>query len=170
MRPDAWPAWRETLLAAREQRPQPARDDKVVTAWNGLAIGALAEAGVVLAEPAFVAAAGPPPGSWCPPTWSARVAVGSGARRAGAWSAPRPPWPRTTATSPRACSCCTRRPTSRCGPTSAEYLLDLALQHFLDTDGGFHDTADDAEALIARPKDTGDNATPCGTSALAGPC
>jgi uncharacterized protein YyaL (SSP411 family) len=34
---------RERLLAARAERPQPARDDKVVAAWNGLAITALVE-------------------------------------------------------------------------------------------------------------------------------
>lgn len=36
---------RTALFAARAQRPQPARDDKVVAAWNGLVITALAEAG-----------------------------------------------------------------------------------------------------------------------------
>ncbi len=48
---------REKLLAARTGRPQPARDDKVVSGWNGLAIGALAEAGKALAEPALTNAA-----------------------------------------------------------------------------------------------------------------
>ena len=39
------------LLAIREQRPQPARDDKVITSWNGLALAALAEAGRMLERP-----------------------------------------------------------------------------------------------------------------------
>lgn len=42
---------RTTLLAARAARPQPARDDKVVTAWNGFAVTALAEASVALQRP-----------------------------------------------------------------------------------------------------------------------
>ena len=50
-------ASRARLLKARNARPQPARDDKVVSGWNGLAIGALAKAGKALGEPAFTAAA-----------------------------------------------------------------------------------------------------------------
>ena len=42
------------LLRHRDERRQPARDDKVLTSWNGLAIGAFAEAGHVLGEGSFV--------------------------------------------------------------------------------------------------------------------
>lgn len=46
-----------TLFEARNQRPTPARDDKVVAAWNGMAISALARAGMVLNEPDWILAA-----------------------------------------------------------------------------------------------------------------
>ena len=45
------------LYAARAERPAPDRDDKVIASWNGLAIGALAEAGTALARPEWVDAA-----------------------------------------------------------------------------------------------------------------
>ncbi|MET3719367.1 MULTISPECIES: thioredoxin domain-containing protein [unclassified Arthrobacter] len=54
---DLWRRARPTLLAARNLRPQPARDDKVVAGWNGLAVAALAEAGAVLGREDLVAAA-----------------------------------------------------------------------------------------------------------------
>ncbi len=42
------------LLAARDKRPQPGLDDKVITGWNGLLISAFARAGVDLSEPAYL--------------------------------------------------------------------------------------------------------------------
>ena len=49
--------------------------------------------------------------------------------------------------------------------TRADAVLEVALTHFRAEDGGFHDTADDAEALVARPRDPSDNASPSGLSA-----
>jgi len=49
---------RVRLLAARERRPRPLKDDKVLTAWNGLMIAALAMAHRVLGDPAYLEAAG----------------------------------------------------------------------------------------------------------------
>ncbi|PSC67095.1 spermatogenesis-associated 20, partial [Micractinium conductrix] len=42
-------ACREKLFAAREKRPRPHRDDKIVAAWNGMSIAAFAQAARVLA-------------------------------------------------------------------------------------------------------------------------
>ena len=57
---EAWEALspaRAKLYAARERRPRPLLDDKVVAAWNGLGISALAFCGRVLGEPLYVEAA-----------------------------------------------------------------------------------------------------------------
>lgn len=52
-----WAAIRPRLYAARAKRPPPGLDDKVITAWNGLAISAFARAGLVLGEPRYTARA-----------------------------------------------------------------------------------------------------------------
>ncbi|WP_370518479.1 hypothetical protein [Nostocoides sp. HKS02] len=52
--------------------------------------------------------------------------------------------------------------------TVARRLLSTAVDQFGDDDGGFHDTAADAEPLLLRPRTTADNAEPSGQSALAG--
>ena len=46
---------KEALYKARNLRPKPATDNKVLTSWNGLAVSALAFAGVVLGEPELAA-------------------------------------------------------------------------------------------------------------------
>ena len=52
--------------------------------------------------------------------------------------------------------------------TKAGALLDDALARFRDdATGGFFDTADDAESLVMRPQDPGDNASPSGWSSVA---
>lgn len=59
--PEAEEAWRENitgrLLPARNQRPRPARDTKILTDWNALAIAALAHAYRAFGDPAYLAAA-----------------------------------------------------------------------------------------------------------------
>ena len=69
-----------------------------------------------------------------------------------------------------ACSRCTRPPARRAGSTAAVELLDVdprALRRRRRR-RAFFDTADDAEALLHRPREITDNATPCGAAALAG--
>ena len=111
--PAWWAATRERLLAARAKRPQPGRDDKVVTAWNGLAVAALADAGVLLGRPDLVAPRRPRRAF----VLDVHLVDGCcGAPPAAGWSARRPGCSTTTATSPRACSRCTRRRVTPGGP------------------------------------------------------
>ncbi len=47
-------AYRKRLFAEREKRIRPHLDDKIITAWNGMAISALAESGRVLGEDKYI--------------------------------------------------------------------------------------------------------------------
>jgi uncharacterized protein YyaL (SSP411 family) len=153
---------RRRLLAAREQRVRPARDDKVVAAWNGLAISGLVDAGRLLGREDYVDAALAAghlladthlvDGRLRRVSRDGRVGTPVGVLEdhgavAGGFL-------------------------SLCGATGDERwlargldLLDAALTHFRAPDGGFFDTPDDGERLVARPRDPGDNASPSGTSA-----
>ncbi|MGH3623020.1 MAG: thioredoxin domain-containing protein, partial [Sciscionella sp.] len=163
-----WESVRARLLDARRRRSQPACDDKVVTAWNGSAITALAEAGAAGDRPDWVEAA-------------ARAAeflldvhlvdgrlrrtsrggvVGSAAGVLEDYGCLAGGLLALHQATGRA-----RWLDAACG------LLDTAVAKFAnaeeDADGAFHDTADDAEVLVRRPSDPTDNATPSGASALA---
>ncbi|MCA2206069.1 thioredoxin domain-containing protein [Nocardia rosealba] len=157
---------RAELFRIRTERPQPARDDKVVTAWNGMAITALAEAGAALEEPSWVAAA-----VRCARFLLDVHLVDGRLRRASLDGvAGAPPavledyaW---LTTGLLALYQATGEPDWL---AAAQVILDAAIEHFADPDrpGSWFDTADDAETLVTRPRDPIDGATPSGTSALA---
>jgi uncharacterized protein YyaL (SSP411 family) len=156
---------RARLRDARSVRPQPARDDKIVAAWNGLAIAALAEAGTLLGEPRLLAAA----------VEAAELLrdlhiVGGRLRRtsrdgrAGPHAGVLEDYG-DVAEGFLALHQVTADPQWL---SLAGELLEVVLRHFEAPGGGFFDTADDAEALVRRPQDPTDNATPSGASAAAG--
>ncbi|WP_405019017.1 thioredoxin domain-containing protein [Kitasatospora sp. NBC_00070] len=157
---------RQRLLTARRQRPAPARDDKVVAAWNGLAIAALAETGALLERPDLVEAAVRAADLLLAVhlTEDGRLLRTSRDGRAGANAGVLEDYA-DTAEGFLALYAVTG---------DAEWLglagglLDTVLGHFVDTaSGALYDTADDAEQLIRRPQDPTDNATPSGWTAAA---
>ena len=165
-----WERVRARLLEVRSQRIRPGRDDKVVAAWNGLVIAGLADAGAILDEPAWIDAA--------IAAADLLIAVHLGAAGDD----------RLVRTSRDG------HPGANAGVLDdygdvaegllalyqatgddawlvfAGMLLDIAIQHFGDGEGGFFDTADDAPALVRRPWDPADNAEPSGWLAVAHAC
>ncbi len=163
--PDRFERARAALLAARGERVRPGRDDKVVAAWNGLAIAALAETGLLLGEPAFVSAA------QRAAELMARLHVSAGrlarTSRDGVASG--------SAGVLEDYACVAEGLLALSGVTGearwvslAGELLGTALARFGDGSGGFYDTADDGEALVYRPADPTDGPTPSGAFAVAG--
>ncbi len=157
---------RAELLGARRTRPQPARDDKVVTAWNGLAITALAEASVALDDPALLEAA-----RRCAAELVGLHLVDGRLRRASLGgrvgeSAGVLEDYAMLATGLLTIYQLTGDPAwlGRAGD-----LIDIAMDHFADPDrpGRWFDVAADAEPLMVRPADPIDGATPSGASSMA---
>ncbi|GAA1168116.1 thioredoxin domain-containing protein [Pseudonocardia alaniniphila] len=162
--PERWERVRAALLASRKMRPQPARDDKVITAWNGMAMLALAEGGAALDRPDWVDAAAEAAdlllrlhlvdGRLRRSSRDGAVGTAAGVLEDyGSFAEGLLALHQATG-SPR-------------WLTAATELLDVALEHFADPErpGSFYDTADDAETLLHRPREFTDNATPCGSSA-----
>ena len=157
---------RAALLAARGNRPQPPRDEKVVTAWNGLAITALAEASVALDDPVLLDAA-----LRCASALVDLHLVDGRLRRASLGGVIGDSSAILEDHAMLATGLLTLHQLT--GESSwldrAAGLIDLALRHFADTDrpGRWFDTADDAEQLMVRPADPVDGATPSGASSIA---
>jgi uncharacterized protein len=167
--PGRFAAVRSRLLAARSLRPRPGRDDKVVAAWNGLAIAAVADAGLLFGRPDFIAAASDAAGLLVRAHLSAgRLArTSSGGRVSG------------TAGVLEDYGLVAAGLIALAGAVSADgagaenwvavagELLETALARFSTGTGGFYDTADDGERLIYRPSDVADGPSPSGTFAVA---
>jgi uncharacterized protein YyaL (SSP411 family) len=157
-------ASRARLLAARSSRAQPARDDKALAAWNGLAIGALADAARLL----------PPDdaGRYRAAAIKAADAILAGLRRddgrlGRSWKDGRSSGAGVLedyADLADGLLALYDATFDERWFVTARELADTILDHFADPAGGFFDTADDHETLVTRPKDPQDNATPSGAS------
>ncbi|MGW7429533.1 thioredoxin domain-containing protein [Streptomyces sp. NPDC054861] len=157
---------KERLLAARERRERPGRDDKIVAAWNGLAIAALAETGAFFDRPDLVERA----------TEAAdllvRLHMGEGARltrtskdgQAGANAGVLEDY----ADVAEGFLALAGVSGEGAWLEFAGFLLDIVLDQFVAEGGALYDTAHDAESLIRRPQDPTDNAAPSGWTAAAG--
>ncbi|MGX6602651.1 thioredoxin domain-containing protein [Micromonosporaceae bacterium Da 78-11] len=158
-----WRDVRSRLLAARAGRPQPARDDKVIASWNGLAITALAEHGVLTGSAASRDAA-----ITLAEALATRHLVDGRLRRVSRDGVVGEPAGVLEDYGCVAEGFLAVHQITADGRwlTHARTLLDVALAHFAAGEGGFYDTADDAERLITRPADPTDNATPSGLSSI----
>ncbi|MFE4970213.1 thioredoxin domain-containing protein [Streptomyces sp. NPDC056660] len=155
------------LLAERAQRPAPGRDDKVVAAWNGLAVAALAETGAYFDRPDLVEAAVGAADLLVRLHLDdhARLARTSRDGRAGANAGVLEDYG-DVAEGFLALASVTGEGVWL---EFAGLLLDHVLVRFADPEtGALYDTASDAERLIRRPQDPTDNATPSGWTAAAG--
>lgn len=159
-----WESVRSRLLAVRDQRPQPARDDKVVTSWNGLAIAALADAGVTLVRPDLIESA-------CAAAQlvlDTHLIDGRLRRTSLAGRVSEAPAVLDDHGNLAEGLLALQRATG--DPVwldRAGEIIALAIAGFHD-EAGWHDSAHDGEALITRPRGRTDNAEPAGVSAIAG--
>ncbi|QRG08196.1 thioredoxin domain-containing protein [Xanthobacter dioxanivorans] len=154
---------REKLLAAREHRVRPGRDDKVLADWNGLMIAALARTGAFLGEAAWVALAQRAFDTVC-----ARMITGG--RLAHSWCGDKlvaPGLASDLAAMARAGLALHEATGAGEGLERAAGFLEALEAHHLDpATGTYFLTADDADSLVVRPRITHDEAVP-NSSAVA---
>ncbi len=167
-RPPAIERARAAMFAAREQRPRPGLDDKVLTEWNALFLSTLAEAAAVSSRADWLAAAvdlG---------DFLVRELRGHDGRWFRSWQAGgRPPARHAALAADHAAlvDAFTRLGEATGAARWIQYAVETAdtmLDHFWDVDqGGLFTTSDDGEQLVARQKDVIDNATPSANSVAA---
>jgi uncharacterized protein YyaL (SSP411 family) len=156
---------RRVLFQERERRVRPATDDKVLTAWNGMAIQAFAEAGRTFGIDAFTRAA----------VAAAEFAVsrmrGPDGRLLRSWRDGSPGGPGYADDHALLASAMLTL-FARTGGLrwfrEARRLVDDLVRLFADRErGGFFQTGADVDPLVIRPKELYDNAVPSGNSAAA---
>jgi hypothetical protein len=153
---------KEKMLAYREKRPRPFRDDKVLASWNALLISALADAGRALGEASWVDAAARAFGR----IESKLVANG----RVGRFLKDDVTKGEVGFLDDQAYLAnaaldlyeATGEP--RYVEAAAAITRQMIAHHWDAVEGGFYFTPDDAERLIARTKDAFDHAVPSGVS------
>ena len=165
---------RVALLAVRDGRPQPARDDKALAGWNGLMLGAFADAAALL-SPEADAALGAAAARYRAIAERAAerllaVLRGPDGRFLRSWKDGRARHAGTL--EDQACMAdgllaLYDATADERWFTAASETADAILARFADPAGGFHDTADDAEVLVARPRSLQDNALPSGGAMAA---
>ncbi len=157
-------AARRELFIAREQRVKPARDEKVLTSWNGLMLAAFAEAARALGRDDYRALAernadfiltelrdnnGRLQRSWKDGT----VRIGG--------------FLEDYANLIEGLLALYQTTFDERWFIAARELADTMLVLFSDPRGGFYDTSRAAEKLVTRPKDVQDNAVPSGNAMAA---
>jgi uncharacterized protein YyaL (SSP411 family) len=154
---------RATLLARRSMRPRPATDDKVLADWNGLLIAALAFAGASFARPDWIALAQEAFGFIA-------TTMMRGERLAHSWRQGKTVYPGLAtdyAAMIRAALALHQATLDPDWIHRAEALTATCRAHHWDAAAGnWFLSADDAEALIMRPRSTTDEATPSATSLM----
>jgi len=156
---------REVLDNHRTKRVWPGLDDKRITSWNALAIGALAEAGAVLGRPDFVAAArGAARFVW----ESLRDSDGRLLRTWKDGEAKLLGYLEDHAYVVEAFLVLYESTFEERWFNAARETADAMIDRFADPErGGFFTTASDAEELIVRRKDVDDHPIPSGSSSAA---
>jgi uncharacterized protein YyaL (SSP411 family) len=155
---------RARLLAHRDKRVRPARDEKILTAWNGLMIRGLAMASRGLGRPELAAAATEAADFIHTRMWKDGRLLASYTEGSSRFSAYLDDYAFLAEGLMELLQCRWR----------SDYLAwitnlaDCLLEHFQDTQqGGFFFTADDQETLIHRPKSLSDDSTPSGNAVAA---
>ena len=152
----------------REERVWPGLDDKRLTAWNALMIAALADAGAVLERPDYVDAA-----AGCA-EFVLRDLRDDDGRLLRTWKdgeAKLNAYLQDHAFLLEALLVLYEATFDPRWFAAARELADTMIERFADAErGGFFETSDDHEQLVARRKDLEDNPIPSGNSSAASAC